>query len=138
MTISQVSGLVLSMGVLVIYTPQASIDGTIVPEYSGDVSEVKTLVRQASVRPSVAQSELSVLPTVDPEVVQLKANTRGETGGAKVLALLVEDGLHSEPYAGENSGRELKHTHVVRRSQAYEKMGKFNFSVGHEIDRSNS
>ncbi len=121
-----------------IYTPQVVINGTVVPEYAGDLAEVKTLVHQALARSSRAGIDVSIIATSDPDVVRLKVNTHGETDGTKVLGLLVEDGLHSKPIAGENSGRELKHTHVVRRSQLLEQTGEFNFTVGHQIDWANS
>lgn len=121
-----------------VYTPQAVIEGTLVPEYAGDLAEVKALVRQALEHPSGARIDVSVAATTDPQVVQLNLSTQGDTTNARLLGLLVEDGLHSKPNTGENSGRELKHTHVVRRSQAFERAGEYNFALGPGIDKANS
>ena len=120
-----------------VYTPQAVINGTLVPEYAGNLDEVKTLVQRVLGKPPASQISLSVAPTVDPDVVQLKVSVKGG-GGAAVLALLVEDGLSSTPTAGENAGAELRHTHVVRRSQLLAGTGVSNFAIGHAVSRANA
>ena len=118
-----------------VYTPQAVINGTKVPEYAGDVGEVEALVHQALIRAPEGRIGLSIIPGTHPEAVVLRVTAEGVTSDTRILAVLVEDGLHSKPTAGENRGQELRHTHVVRRSQLYEKAGNLQFDLVHGIDR---
>ncbi len=97
-----------------VYTPQMVINGTIVPDYAGNASEIDWAVRALLKSPAVGSLHLRVSPTESASAIAVHADGGGPTANAKLLLLLVEDGLGAQPNAGENAGRRLSHSNVVR------------------------
>jgi hypothetical protein len=119
-----------------VYTPQAVINGTTVPDYAGDVAELRKLIAAALRQPASVSVEAAVKPS-DAGSVELSVRSQGVPAHARIQALLVEAGLSSHPTAGENVGRVLIHTRVVRRTQLLDgTQGTFSFAVPSEVDRS--
>ena len=94
-----------------IYTPQVRVDGR------ADVvgSDERAIVREASAAAKEAHGELKL--TRDARVVHrvhVTATALPPHAPAQVLLAVVEDGLVSHVERGENAGRTLPHTAVVR------------------------
>ncbi|MBL8112095.1 MAG: DUF1223 domain-containing protein [Acidobacteria bacterium] len=103
-----------SAGTTRIYTPQMIVDG--VEEFVGsDEGRVRRSVEAAA---RVQKGTLTLVVTGGPEVevrVSVKDLPAIAVGdAAEVLVALAEDGLGNEVPRGENSGRRLVHTGVVR------------------------
>jgi hypothetical protein len=91
------------------YTPQMVVDGG--AQFVGsDASRARQAIIQASLRPQTAEVEISP-QTGDKLLVRVKA---APTSSGQVLLALTEDDLSSTVKAGENRGRELRHSAVVR------------------------
>jgi hypothetical protein len=90
------------------YTPQAVVDGTLdlVGNQAGDVRQA-ILQRAKSAKASV---ELKSAPPGDV----LSVNIDRAAGDADVMLAITESNLSTKVPAGENRGRELHHTGVVR------------------------
>ena len=90
------------------YTPQAVVDGTfdLVGNQAGDVRQA-ILQRAKSAKANVE------LKSVAPGDV-LSVNIDGAADGADVMLAITESNLSTKVPAGENRGRELHHTGVVR------------------------
>ncbi len=97
-----------------VYTPQMVINGTIVPDYAGNAGEIDRTVRALLKSPAPGSLHLHVGPSGSSSAVTVHADTGGAPAGTKLLLLLVEDGLGALPNAGENAGRRLSHSNVVR------------------------
>ncbi len=97
-----------------VYTPQVVINGTVVPSWAGDAGELERDARRLAASPSPAAIHLKVLPSQGASALRVRVESAGAAAGAQVLVALVEDGLQGRPNAGENSGRELLHSSVVR------------------------
>ena len=97
------------------YTPQAVINGTIVPSYAGDFSEVDSITRSLMKGSTVTELTVRVRPAAAGGVSwQVHAKTARAPAGAVLLIALAEGGLGATPTAGENAGRTLLHANVVR------------------------
>ncbi len=118
-----------------VYTPQAVVNGTTVPSYAGDLKEMTDLIGGARQRSSSTRISLAVRPS-RPDTLELEVESAGVPATAKVQAVLVEAGLSSRPTAGENAGRNLNHTQVVRRTQTLGTEGAFSFAVPSDVERS--
>jgi hypothetical protein len=97
-----------------VYTPQMVINGTIVPDYAGNAGEIDRSVRMLLKSPAPGSLHLRVSPSESRSAIAVHVDGSGPTAEAKVLLLLVEDGLGALPTAGENAGRRLSHSNVVR------------------------
>ena len=97
-----------------VYTPQMVINGTIVPEYAGDQREIDRTVRALIKSPSAVTLRMQIRPSESPSSFTVHWDAEGATAATKLLLLLVEDGLGALPNAGENAGRRLNHSNVVR------------------------
>lgn len=105
-----------------VYTPQAIVDGQ--AEFVGsDEARAREAIRQAAERPQASVALMRIISTeTDPSpsvplrlhvrVTHLPAVESGET--ADVFLAITEDNLHSNVSRGENAGRHLAHTAVVR------------------------
>jgi hypothetical protein len=92
-----------------IYTPQAIVDGRI------DVLGSDDAGIQRAAKSAAAEPHGSVLLARDgPSNVDVSVSALPKHGPAEVLLALVEDGLVSKVAKGENAGRTLRHTAVVR------------------------
>jgi hypothetical protein len=94
-----------------IYTPQVRVDGR------ADVvgSDERAILREASAAAREAHGEITL--TRDARVVHrvhVSATRLPPHAPAQVLLAVVEDGLVSQVERGENAGRTLPHTAVVR------------------------
>ncbi|MEO6119297.1 MAG: DUF1223 domain-containing protein [Terriglobales bacterium] len=121
-----------------IYTPQMVVDGR--TEFVGsDERKARAAIDAASQRPKAAVS-LSI-KHLGAQRVQVQADIRDlpATGGsAQVWLLLTENNLASDVRSGENQGRQLAHTAVVRLVKAAGKApgGKdFQHQAEFEIDK---
>ncbi|MGO9310568.1 MAG: DUF1223 domain-containing protein [Spirochaetia bacterium] len=97
-----------------VYTPQMVINGTIVPDYAGNAGEIDRTVRGLLKSSASGSLRLHVSPSESSSAVMVHAEAGGAPAGTKLLLLLVEDGLGAQPNAGENAGRRLSHSNVVR------------------------
>ncbi len=97
------------------YTPQAVVDGQSEFIGSDDESASAAITRAAK----TAKAEVDLTGEVKNEALQLKIKIGPVTGlaageKADVALAITEDNLHSQVAGGENSGRRLNHTGVVR------------------------
>ena len=96
-----------------VYTPEAIVNGSVIPDWAGDEGEVGSIVRKlAAVRPPAGVS-LSLSAEAAGGTVRVHADVSGAPLGSVLLVALVEGGLSSTPGAGENAGRKLTHSSVV-------------------------
>jgi hypothetical protein len=97
-----------------IYTPQLVVDGA-EELVGGDEPRARRAVDLAARKPK-GRIEL-VAERKTPDTATLRVRTSGLpafTGPVDILLALVEDGLASDVTRGENEGRRLPHTAVVR------------------------
>lgn len=99
-----------------IYTPQVVVDGTLESVGSDEASVRKNIIRAA--REPKAVVDVSALPEADGSVrvhvrVQVPDRVR-RTGPADLVVAVTEDGLVTQVQRGENGGRTLAHSAVVR------------------------
>ena len=97
-----------------VYTPQVVINGSLVPDYAGDGRAIDQAARTLVKSPPAGALRLQVRPSPSPAVLSVHADTDGAPAGTSILLVLVEDGLGALPTAGENAGRRLSHSSVVR------------------------
>jgi hypothetical protein len=111
-----------------VYTPQAILNGVIVPAYAGDFNEIDSITRSLAKGNSPIKISLQARASA-PEARASASGSGGGAGGstwkvhvvidgapagAVLLLALVESGLEAKPTAGENAGRTLMHANVVR------------------------
>ena len=97
-----------------LYTPQAILNGYRVPAWAGDQGEVEAAARQLmSARPT-GSGFLALTASAEGGSVRVHAEVRDAPRASTLLVALVEEGLSSNPTAGENKGRKLFHSNVVR------------------------
>lgn len=98
-----------------VYTPQMIVDGR--TEFVGsDGDRARQTIAQAARAPKVGISIMQE-PTKGSNVslsVRVGALPAGEKDSADVVLAITEDGLQSHVEGGENGGRTLAHTAVVR------------------------
>jgi len=97
-----------------VYTPQTVINGAIVPAYAGDWREVDSTVRGLLGAKQPAGLKLSFLPAGPGSALHVHVDVAGAPAGSVVLLAVVQEGLGATPTAGENAGRKLTHSNVVR------------------------
>jgi len=91
-----------------VYTPQMVVDGH--AEFVGsDSSLAKKAIAQAAAQPKAAVS------ITGGDKLTVNVDHVPGAADADVLLAITESGLHSDVRSGENSGRLLNHTGVVRR-----------------------
>lgn len=104
-----------------LYTPQMVIDGS-VDVTGNDAPRVLAAVSQAALRPQRAEIHMSMADG------KLKINVKAEqSNAATVMLALTEDNLMTKVGAGENAGRELHHSAVVRKLQSVGELHGGNF-----------
>lgn len=100
-----------------LYTPQAVVDGRI--ELVGSsLARVRDAVAQAGREPKVAIAIARVARAGDAVTLDVRVpepTTLGPDGFADVVLAVTEDDLTSDVRRGENQGRRLAHSAVVRR-----------------------
>jgi hypothetical protein len=107
------------------YTPQMVVDG--VAEFVGsDAARAHQAIAQAALRPAVAEVQIKPL-SVDKLLVTVHAPT---APAGDVMLALTEDNLQSKVSAGENGGKELRHSAVVRDLHALGQLHDGNFEAG--------
>jgi hypothetical protein len=94
-------------------TPQVVINGHVVPSYAGDLHELEADTRSEADRPQKGKLSL-VAHQESPVSVRVIVTVEGAPIGAKVLLVEVEGDFRATPNAGENAGRGLIHSNVVR------------------------
>jgi hypothetical protein len=94
-----------------IYTPQAMVDGR-VDVLGSDGAGIARAAKAAAEEPHG-----SVAVKRKDQVVQIAVNALPKHGPAQVWLAVVEDGLVDKVTRGENSGRTMSHTAVVRKLQ---------------------
>jgi len=95
-----------------VYTPQAVVDGG-VELVGSDQSKMQSAIASAARDPKL---HVVVTRTGSSLRVRVEPSPSGPKGqGAQVLLAIVESGLQSQVSRGENSGRRLSHTAVVRK-----------------------
>jgi hypothetical protein len=96
-----------------VYTPQAVINGYAVPRNAGDLAELEADARLAAATP--AQEVMGVSAHEEsPTSVRISLKIANAPSGAEVLLAEVEGDLRAKPDVGENAGRSLVHSNVVR------------------------
>ena len=94
-----------------VYTPQMIVDGQ--TQFVGsDDDEARTAIAQAARIPKARVSVTQTGGTLAIRVDHLPASTKNDP--AEVLLAITEDGLSSSVGGGENAGRRLTHSAVVR------------------------
>ena len=108
------------------YTPQVVIDGHL-QGVGNNVAAVRRMIAEASTSPKAATVSLRFLSA---EELQIKVEDPS-SGRQRVLLAITEDGLTTNVRGGENGGRVLKHSAVVRnlRSLGSTSGGKFETTV---------
>lgn len=94
-----------------VYTPQCVVNGT--KSFVGsDAAELDKRVHDALAQ----QAMITVRAHAERGSTSVRTDYAigGDITGKELVAVLVEDGLSSEVRAGENGGRHLAHTNVVR------------------------
>ncbi len=92
-----------------IYTPQMVVDGR--AEFVGnDARRAEKVIREAALDPKVG-----VRVEAAAGRIRVSVDPLAKPASADVLLAITESGLESSVTRGENSGRRLKHTAVVRR-----------------------
>jgi hypothetical protein len=96
------------------YTPQVVVDGLVElvgSDYRGAVAAIATAARQPK-----ARVHLSAVTgaTIDVTIKTVLAADPSDLGPADILVGITEDGLSSDVRRGENRGRHLQHSAVVR------------------------
>jgi hypothetical protein len=102
-----------------IYTPQMIVDGR--DQFVGsDVSAARDSIAKAARRSkALVAIELQKTKPIDPPVIQVTITINNLDGNSKEVAdvflAVAESGLRSSVQRGENKGRNLTHTSVVRK-----------------------
>ena len=97
-----------------VYTPQAVINGSLVPENAADVSGMELIAHNALMSAPAAHAAISLSAVTSENSIRIHADVRGAPRGSVLLLAIVESGLGATPTAGENAGRNLLHSNVVR------------------------
>jgi hypothetical protein len=106
-----------------VYTPQMVIEGSVAVT-GNDVPAVLHAVSEAAQRPQLTEVQLSTSEG------GLKVTVKsGQSNAATVMLALTEDNVTSKVNAGENSGRELHHSAVVRKLQTLGRLREGNFET---------
>ncbi|HEX5216259.1 MAG TPA: DUF1223 domain-containing protein [Vicinamibacterales bacterium] len=98
-----------------IYTPQVVVDGRL-ETVGSDAASVRSLVAQAARDPKAAVTVTATRQGTADLVTTIAIDAKGieRRGDADVLVAVVEDRLQNDVKRGENQGRTLAHTAVVR------------------------
>jgi len=97
-----------------VYTPQVIINGQAVASYAGDQQELEALTRSFAALPGKSAISLTQVRRDSPVSVSARMEVMNAPSGSDVLLVEVEQGLSATPNAGENAGRTLVHSSVVR------------------------
>jgi len=96
-----------------VYTPQAVINGYLVPNYAGDLRELEADTKAAAAQPY--QAAVSIIARqISSTSIQVSVTAAEVPRGSELLVAEVEGDLTARPDAGENAGRALVHSNVVR------------------------
>jgi len=109
------------------YTPQMVVDGA-----EGFVGSRGGMALQAIEKASTAKKtkvEISEVSPIQNKSVVFKVSVEkplniAPKDAAEVILAITESGLHSSVKAGENNGKELRHSHVVREMKVIGVVGK--------------
>jgi len=109
------------------YTPEMVIDGTAGFVGSRGAMAVQEIEKAAGIRK--ARVEISEVSPVEKKTVVLKISVEklvspSPNDTPEVILAITESGLHSAVRAGENSGKELNHSPVLRELRVIGTMGK--------------
>lgn len=114
------------------YTPQMVVDGS--TEFVGsDGSRARQAIGRAAAVPAAANIDLSI---AGPDKLQVSVQDSSSRSGDVLLAI-TEDNLSSTVKAGENDGRVLRHSAVVRDLRVIGSLndGRFSGTVPLKLDR---
>jgi hypothetical protein len=113
-----------------VYTPQMVIDGRV--QFVGNnLDDVRQKIAEESRQPKPAQVTLKWTGSDQLQVAVQSASA----GKAKILLAVTEDGLSTAVGGGENGGRTLHHTAVVRQLRELGSSGKERFETTAEVRR---
>jgi hypothetical protein len=109
----------LAFGSSTIYTPQIVVDG-VLEAVGSDTAAVRAAIARAARRPKgdVRVTAAAPIDGAIPVTVALDLGAAPSHETADVLLAVTEDGLSTDVRGGENRGRKLTHTAVVRRLAA--------------------
>jgi len=96
-----------------VYTPQMVLNGAIVPEYAGDTGAVNAAVRSLLKLRAAGTLRIRIIPA-GAQSIRVHVDVDQTFGDSVLLLVVTEDGLSATPTAGENAGRRLMHSSVVR------------------------
>lgn len=99
-----------------VYTPQTVVNGIGVPSWAGNLGELRSLARRYTLGRDGARVTLREA-TWNRGQISLTVSASSLPPGAELEAVVLEAGLRSDVTAGENAGRALVHTLVVRGQQ---------------------
>jgi len=97
-----------------VYTPQLIVNGTLVPSYAGNRWEIDRDMRSLIRAPSSGGLHLRLQSTGSDSSLQVQVELSGAPAGTQLILALTEAGLGASPTTGENAGRRLIHSSVVR------------------------
>ena len=97
-----------------VYTPEAIVNGTVVASWAGDDAEVRSIAGRSVAASPPDGVTLALRATATRKTVSVHADVAGAPRGSTLMVVLVEGGLSSRPSVGENAGRKLTHSAVVR------------------------
>jgi hypothetical protein len=115
------------------YTPEMVVDGAV--EFVGnDAERAQGAIRQEAAQPEIAVVKISPAIT-DQLAVQVKSPV--SAGEGVVMLAITEDNLATQVGAGENGGRTLHHTAVVRELRPLGKLheGSFEATVPLKLEK---
>lgn len=112
-----------------IYTPQMVVDGRL--QFNGQNEAKARLAVADAVRAPHASIELTAAP---PDSLNIKIDSIPQSAKkAEVMLAITESGLQSDVRKGENQGKTLSHTGVVRELRSIGKVDGENFSAQHDL-----
>ncbi|HET6450829.1 MAG TPA: DUF1223 domain-containing protein [Spirochaetia bacterium] len=96
-----------------VYTPQAIINGQTVPSWAGDLGELRREATEAAARRALVDLSVDAAQETGGHV-RARISVSGAPAGTVLVVTEVEGELGATPSAGENAGRALLHSAVVR------------------------
>ncbi|MBZ5505908.1 MAG: DUF1223 domain-containing protein [Acidobacteriia bacterium] len=115
------------------YTPQMVVDGQL--EFVGNnAGQAQRAINQAASQPEIVEVKISVADA-DQLIVQVKAPA--SANDANVMLAITEDNLTTKVGSGENGGRTLHHTAVVRELRQIARLhdGGFEANVPFKVEK---
>ena len=102
-----------------VYTPQAVVNGQVVASYAGDLGALQRTADSVAAQPGRGRVVLTAARVESASSVRVHAEVADAPPGSALLLVEVEGDLSATPNAGENAGRSLVHSNVVRAAKMF-------------------